>query len=91
MVVGEIVRLYPKYYAGQLQKPNIGREGAGYFVQSDVAIIVSAAIDASTVTLQDEQLGVCAGRVTPAQRACRREVRWRYGSPQIGSRTTAKH
>ena len=74
MVVGETVRLYPKNYAGQLQTQNIGREGAGYFVQSGVAIDSSAVTDASTVALQDEQLVVCAGGVTPSQRACRRGV-----------------
>lgn len=51
MVVGEIVRLNPKNYSGQLQKQNIGREAAGYFVQSDVAIILSAVTDADTITL----------------------------------------
>lgn len=90
MVVGEIVRLYPKNYAGQLQKQNIVRGGAGYFVQGDVAILLSAVIDANTIKLQDEQLGVCAARVTPSQRACRRGVGWRYGSPRSCSKTIAK-
>ena len=90
MVVGEIVRLYPKNYAGQLQKQNIGRKAAGCFVQSDVAIMLSAVADADTIRLQDEQLGVCAGGVTPSQLASRREVGWRCETPQFCSKAIAK-